>query len=48
MRWCGIYTGDAFDVVGERKRVDYTLSNRNDSLDESFEIKVRNRKKRGR
>jgi hypothetical protein len=39
-----IYTGDAFDVVGERKRVDYTLSNRNDSLDESFEIKVRNRK----
>ena len=39
-----IYTGDAFDIVGERKRVDYTLSNRNDSLEESFEIKVRNRK----
>jgi hypothetical protein len=39
-----IYTGDAFDVVGERRRVDFILSNRNDSLDESFEIKVRNRK----
>jgi hypothetical protein len=39
-----IYTGDAFDIVGERKRTDYTLNNRNDSLDEAFEIKVRNRK----
>ena len=40
-----IYTGDAFDVVGERKRTDYVLSNRNDQLEEAFEIKVRNRKK---
>ncbi|MGH8020144.1 MAG: DUF4139 domain-containing protein [Opitutaceae bacterium] len=39
-----IYTGDAFDVVGERKRTDYVMSGRNDSLDEAFEIKVRNRK----
>ena len=39
-----IYTGDAFDVVGERKRTDYQLNNRNDSLDEVFEIRVRNRK----
>jgi hypothetical protein len=39
-----IYTGDAFDIVGERRRVDYVLSNRNDSLEESFEIKLRNRK----
>ena len=39
-----IYTGDAFDVVGERRRVDYVLNNRNDSLEESFDIKVRNRK----
>lgn len=40
-----IYTGDAFDIVGERKRTDYKLSNRNDELEEAFEIKVRNRKK---
>jgi hypothetical protein len=39
-----IYTGDAFDVVGERKRTDYSLSNRNDQLEEAFEIRVRNRK----
>lgn len=39
-----IYTGDAFDVVGERKRVDYQLNNRQDQAEESFEIKVRNRK----
>ena len=40
-----IYTGDAFDIVGERKRTDYVLSNRNDQIEEAFEIKVRNRKK---
>ncbi len=40
-----IYTGDAFDIVGERKRTDYKLSNRNDEVEEAFEIKVRNRKK---
>ena len=39
-----IYTGDAFDVVGERKRTDYRLSNGNDQMEESFEIRVRNRK----
>jgi hypothetical protein len=39
-----IYTGDAFDVVGERKRTDYAVSNKNDQLEESFEIRVRNRK----
>jgi hypothetical protein len=39
-----IYTGDAFDVVGERARIDYTLSNRQDQMEEEFEIKVRNRK----
>ncbi len=39
-----IYTGDAFDVVGERKRTDFSLSNANDQLEESFEIRVRNRK----
>jgi hypothetical protein len=39
-----IYTGDAFDVVGERKRTDFTMSNRQDQAEEAFEIKVRNRK----
>lgn len=40
-----IYTGDAFDIVGERKRTDYKLNNRQDGLEEAFEIKLRNRKK---
>lgn len=40
-----IYTGDAFDLVGERKRTDYKLNNRQDEVEEAFEIKVRNRKK---
>lgn len=40
-----IYTGDAFDLVGERKRTDYVLNNRQDQLEEAFEIRVRNRKK---
>ena len=39
-----IYTGDAFDLVGERTRTDYVLSNRNDSVEETFQIKLRNRK----
>ena len=40
-----IYTGDAFDVVGERKRTDYVLARSNDQLEEAFEITLRNRKK---
>lgn len=39
-----IYTGDAFDIVGERKRTDFQMSNRQDQMDEAFEIKLRNRK----
>lgn len=39
-----LYTGDAFDLLGERKRTDFTLSNRQDQMEEEFEIKVRNRK----
>jgi hypothetical protein len=39
-----IKTGDAFDVVGERIRTNFTGSNRQDYAEESFEIKVRNRK----
>jgi hypothetical protein len=40
-----IYTGDAFDLVGERKRTDYVLARGDEQLEEAFEIKVRNRKK---
>jgi hypothetical protein len=40
-----VYTGNAFDVVGERKRTSIHVDSRNNWLDESFEIKVRNHKK---
>ncbi|MDR1284513.1 MAG: DUF4139 domain-containing protein [Opitutaceae bacterium] len=40
-----LYTGDAFDIIGERKQTDFTLTNRQDSAEEAFEIKIRNRKK---
>lgn len=40
-----IYTGDSFDLVGERKRVNFTLSNRQDQAEEEFEVTLRNRKK---
>ncbi|HLJ87951.1 MAG TPA: hypothetical protein VKZ53_14110 [Candidatus Angelobacter sp.] len=40
-----VQTGNAFDIVGERRRTDYKLDSSRDSLDESFEIKVRNHKK---
>lgn len=39
-----LYTGNAFDLVGERKRTNFKTDNSNHWLDESFEIKVRNRK----
>ncbi|MGV3658934.1 MAG: DUF4139 domain-containing protein [Prosthecobacter sp.] len=37
-------TGNAFDLVGERKRTNFRRDDSNNWLDESFEIKVRNRK----
>jgi hypothetical protein len=40
-----IYTGNAFDVVGERKRINYHLDSNQHWMDESFEIHVRNHKK---
>jgi hypothetical protein len=40
-----IYTGNAFDLAGERKRTDYTVDDNNRTATESFEIKVRNHKK---
>jgi hypothetical protein len=39
-----IYTGNAFDLTGERHRMDYKLNNQARWVDESFEIKVRNHK----
>ncbi|HEV7402504.1 MAG TPA: DUF4139 domain-containing protein [Chthoniobacteraceae bacterium] len=39
-----IYTGDAFDIVGERKRTNFRVDGSNSNADESFEIKVRNHK----
>jgi hypothetical protein len=40
-----VYTGNAFDLIGERRRTDYKLDSDKHTLDESFEIKVRNHKK---
>ncbi|MDR1304946.1 MAG: hypothetical protein LBK76_06950, partial [Verrucomicrobiales bacterium] len=42
-----IYTGDAFDLVGDRQRTDYKQENKQEqyTLTESFKITVRNRKK---
>jgi hypothetical protein len=39
-----IYTGNAFDMTGERHRVDYKQNTQARWVDESFEIKVRNHK----
>ena len=39
-----IYTGDAFDIVGERKRIDYQHDDNRKQMEEAFEIRVRNRK----
>ena len=40
-----IYTGNAFDVVGERKRTNYHVESSQRWSEESFEIRVRNHKK---
>lgn len=39
-----VYTGNAFDIVGERTQTDYKVDQQRDWLDESFEIVVRNHK----
>jgi hypothetical protein len=41
-----VYTGNAFDLVGERRRTDYKVDVSDEWLDESFEIKVRNHKEK--
>jgi hypothetical protein len=40
-----VYVGNAFDIVGERKRTAFKVDNSNNWADESFEIVLRNRKK---
>jgi len=40
-----LYTGDSFDLVGERKRTDFKVNESEHRADESFAITVRNHKK---
>ena len=40
-----VYTGNAFDLKGERRRVQFNVDSSRKWIDESFEIKVRNHKK---
>ena len=40
-----IYTGNAFDLVGERRRTKFKVDNSRTLADESFAIKLRNHKK---
>jgi hypothetical protein len=40
-----VYTGNAFDVVGERKRTSYHVDSSHNWMEESFEIRVQNHKK---
>ena len=39
------YTGNAFDVVGERKRTNFHVDSSHNWMEETFEIRVRNHKK---
>jgi hypothetical protein len=39
-----LYTGNAFDLVGERRQTSFRLDTNGHWADESFEIKVRNHK----
>lgn len=40
-----VYTGNAFDIVGERKRTNYQVDSSQRWMEETFEIRVRNHKK---
>jgi hypothetical protein len=40
-----VYTGNAFDIVGERKRTNYRVDSNAHWMDETFEVRVRNHKK---
>lgn len=40
-----IFTGNAFDIVGERRQTNFQVDYNGHKIDESFEIKLRNHKK---
>jgi hypothetical protein len=40
-----IYTGNAFDLVGERTRTDFSRNDREQTMEEAFEVRLRNRKR---
>src|SRR5229473_5543917 len=40
-----VYTGNAFDVTGERKRTNFRVDSNQRWMDETFEIRLRNHKK---
>ncbi len=40
-----VYTGNAFDLVGERRQTRFQVGSEKNQLDETFEIKLRNHKK---
>ncbi len=40
-----VYTGNAFDIVGERKRTNFHVESNQHWMDETFEVRVRNHKK---
>ena len=40
-----VYTGNSFDLVGERRRTSFRVDTNHKWMDETFEIKVRNHKK---
>lgn len=40
-----VYTGNSFDLKGERKRTNYRVDSNQHWMDETFEIRVRNHKK---
>jgi hypothetical protein len=40
-----IFTGNAFDIVGERRQTNYRIDTDKKVMDETFEIKLRNHKK---
>ncbi|HKP04083.1 MAG TPA: hypothetical protein VJU77_12090 [Chthoniobacterales bacterium] len=42
-----IFTGNAFDLVGERRRTNFKIDTSKNTIDESFEITLRNRSKEG-
>ena len=40
-----VYTGNTFDVVGERKQTDFHVDHSGRTADETFEVRIRNHKK---